>query len=679
MKRFCIGKLISLLLTFTLVFACVEMVSFPVHAASSGTCGANGSNLTWTLDDEGTLTISGTGAMKNYDHTYLGENAPRYVSTAPWGTYNRQGTIKRVIIEDGVTSIGSDAFIWSQGLTNVLIGKSVKTIASYAFCSCRELTYVVIPDSVTSIGSSAFNTCVNRTCVTIGNGVTSVGTCAFTGCTALQDVYYTGTTKQWNAISIAGSNDSLQNATVHYNSTAPESIPTPTRFGVCGADGDNLTWALDDEGLLTISGTSEMADYRSSNSWGSSPWYLSRSSIETVIIEFNITNIGPGAFYNCTSLTSISIPVSVTSVGTGAFTGCTALQDVYYGGTEKQWNAISIANDNNELKNATIHYYGTFVIGEITVNALEQIEVPVLIGANPGFVSAQVKIGYDTERFTLTEVRDAGTIPGATHSPNLTRNPYTLTWENDTATANQTVEDTTVATLVFTVNDGTPSGDYVFTVIPTSNTINKDMEYVTFEGVNGTFSYTCAHTFEQTEVLTAPTCEESGEATFRCAKCGEEENRELPALGHDYRATQTVAPTCTEQGYTVYVCSHDETHTYNADYTDAIGHDYQFIEYTVAPTCETAGTALYRCSRCQAEESRDADALGHDYIETVIPATYYSEGYTLHVCRHDPSHTYKDNFTPIVDDPTAPFLTVTLTSPASSMYLTLVPFARAKV
>ena len=84
MKHFHIGKLISIVLTFALVFTCVQMVSFPIHAASSGTCGADGDNLTWTLDDEGTLTISGTGAMKNYSYYYSPDSYGLYHSTAPW-------------------------------------------------------------------------------------------------------------------------------------------------------------------------------------------------------------------------------------------------------------------------------------------------------------------------------------------------------------------------------------------------------------------------------------------------------------------------------------------------------------------------------------------------------------------------------------------------------------------
>ena len=86
--------------------------------------------------------------------------------------------------------------------------------------------------------------------------------------------------------------------------------------GTCGAEGDNLTWTLDSEGTLTISGTGAMTDY----SYGSkAPWYSSRSSIKSVTIGSGVTTIGNYAFYYCSSLASVTIPDSVTSIGGGAF------------------------------------------------------------------------------------------------------------------------------------------------------------------------------------------------------------------------------------------------------------------------------------------------------------------------------------------------------------------------
>ena len=203
-------KAISVLLCLCLVLSVFTVVPFAASAAevapqeqrvgaSSGTTGG----CTWTLDNNGNLTISGNGAMGDYSSRYSGGT---YITTAPWGA-----NIKTVVIEGGVTSIGGCAFFgctgltsvtipdsvtsigwhafWDcTGLTSVTIPDSVTSIGEYAFYGCKLLTSVTIPDSVTSIGSSAFSGCIGLTSVTIGNRVTSIGDDAFYGCTGLTSV-----------------------------------------------------------------------------------------------------------------------------------------------------------------------------------------------------------------------------------------------------------------------------------------------------------------------------------------------------------------------------------------------------------------------------------------------------------------------------------------------------------
>ena len=80
------------------------------------------------------------------------------------------------------------------------------------------------------------------------------------------------------------------------------------------------------------------------------------TSLSSIVIPDSVTSIDAAAFYGCTSLNSIVIPDSVTSIVDYAFFDCTSLSDVYYTGSEEQWNAIYIGSDNDELKSATIHY-----------------------------------------------------------------------------------------------------------------------------------------------------------------------------------------------------------------------------------------------------------------------------------------------------------------------------------
>ena len=109
------------------------------NAEESGTCGPN---LRWHLTDNGVLTISGKGKM--YDYSVVNE--------APWS----KSDIKRIIIGDGVTTIGVYAFAGCSSLTSVTIPNSVTTIGEEAFLFCRYLTSVTIPNSVTEIGGDAF-------------------------------------------------------------------------------------------------------------------------------------------------------------------------------------------------------------------------------------------------------------------------------------------------------------------------------------------------------------------------------------------------------------------------------------------------------------------------------------------------------------------------------------------
>ena len=172
---------------------------------ASGICGEN---VRWEIACDGTLTISGTGAMTDYT-SYI------YV---PWYAEYRD-VITRVVVTEGVTSIGhyafyyctnitsvtipnsvtfigDYAFYYCTSLTNVTISNSVTFIGNYAFYNCTGLTYVIIPNTVTAIGGYAFYGCTGLTSVTIPASVTEIGECAFCGC-VISEIHYTGTVIEW--------------------------------------------------------------------------------------------------------------------------------------------------------------------------------------------------------------------------------------------------------------------------------------------------------------------------------------------------------------------------------------------------------------------------------------------------------------------------------------------------
>lgn len=141
------------------------LVSLSAYAEKSGICG---DNLEWKLTDEGVLTITGTGEMQDWNDY-----------SSPW--YENE-SVKQVIIGDGVTTIGDNAFESCSSLTSITIPNSVTTIGDYAFSYCRALTSVIISNSVTTIGERTFANCYSLTSVTIPSSVTRIEDGAFSDC-----------------------------------------------------------------------------------------------------------------------------------------------------------------------------------------------------------------------------------------------------------------------------------------------------------------------------------------------------------------------------------------------------------------------------------------------------------------------------------------------------------------
>lgn len=186
---------------------------------------------------------------------------PNSVTSIGNGTFNGCSSLTSITIPDSVTSIGYYAFWDCSGLTSITIPNSVTSIGYVAFSGCTGLTSInvasgnnyysgnngvlfnkkktelirypegksqtsyTIPDSVTSIRGNAFAGCTGLTSIAIPNSVTSIGDWAFDGCTGLKDVYYTGSKDEWKAISVEYDNDSLLNATIHYNCTGEHGSP----------------------------------------------------------------------------------------------------------------------------------------------------------------------------------------------------------------------------------------------------------------------------------------------------------------------------------------------------------------------------------------------------------------------------------------------------------------------
>lgn len=257
-------RALALLLAFLLVAGSSFML-VPRNMVSAET-----GNVDWSWDDNGTLTIFGTGEMKDYSRSSL------LTVTTPWcknyyeddivtikiengvtsiGDYAFFGCTKltNVFIPDSVTRIGENAFGLCKSLTNITIPDSVTSIEYFAFAGCSSLTSIVIPDGVTNIDGAAFQLCTNLTSVTIPDSVISIGESAFFGCSNLKTVYYDGSKEQWRKIDIddlGGANERLHNADIVFaespsdseTSSEPQSSITNSASSV-PAETENATTA----------------------------------------------------------------------------------------------------------------------------------------------------------------------------------------------------------------------------------------------------------------------------------------------------------------------------------------------------------------------------------------------------------------------------------------------------
>ncbi len=320
-------------------------------------------NLHWTLDKEGLLTISGTGTMDDFEmHNHR----------AAWHLYSSD--IKRVVIENGVTSIGA-----------------------FAFEFCGKFTEISIPDTVTVIGEDALNACSSLTEIHVPAGVTVIGEHAFMDNWYLEAIDVDADNPVYSSIDgVLFSKD--QSLLIQYPSAKAGAVYTvPAGVTVIGDDAfrhcSNLTEVNISSGVQKIGrdafdaceNLASVTIPAGVTEIGASAFAICQNLTSAAIPE-GVSTLEMSLFDGCWKLASVSIPASVTKIDEYAFSLCYGLRDVYYHGTEDDWAGIEVEYGNDDLLNAKVHCVSDLVPQLILPASLTTIESEAFQGLPEGIV-----------------------------------------------------------------------------------------------------------------------------------------------------------------------------------------------------------------------------------------------------------------------------------------------------
>ena len=328
-------------------FSDVVSVTYTARPAlvASGKCGDSAS---WKLDADGVLTITGAGPMADYSQ-------PTSDNCAPWRTYAND--IKKVVVQKGVTAIGSYAFASLERVTSVTIPEGVTSIGSSAFENCGLMAYgglgaVTLPEGLTTIGSSAFSGSYMDS-LTLPESLRTIGGAAFEK-------------SHLKTLTIPGGVTSIGNGAFSNSHLTSIQLPDGAQLGAmlfyqCYELTD-VTLPAD----LTVIGDS-MFENCTKLTHVTIPSGVTRiereaftmcGALEEIRLPEGVETIGVIAFSGCVAMTGAYLPRSLTTIESGAFSACRSLTDVYYGGTAAEWLAISVADRNDPLLNAALHCTG---------------------------------------------------------------------------------------------------------------------------------------------------------------------------------------------------------------------------------------------------------------------------------------------------------------------------------
>lgn len=701
MKKRVLSLMLVLLMTLTLI----PLESLAEAAASPGTCGSKGDNLTWALDKEnGVLKISGQGDMADYSE-----------DIAPWD--DKRESLTSVIIKQGVTGIGAGAFCFCTALSTVTLPDSLKRIGDGAFGGCESLTELAIPSSVETIGSGAFSLCTKLekatlpqkltalhdslfegcaglTEVNIPQSVAAIGENAFKGCSSLavtsipdgvktigkeafascaaveelkiptgverigesafkgtniESVIFDGTKERWTAI--GGETSGIDIEKIRHSCDKGSAWFSDGgehwhECSWCGKVSDKAAHEDEGDGTCKVCGA-KLSDVLAEGTLAGLSWSLARSGVLTISGSGELpelANDGTSEPWkkNSDIIIEVVIKSGVTGVGSGAFTGCTALKKVSISDTVKKL-------DLNAFSGCT---------------ALEAFAVE---DGNEAYASA------DGVLFNAGKTLLISCPVGKTDAYTV---PETVTEIEKSAFAASGVESVSMSDAVNAVGEGAFSNcsKLKSAVLPKGL---KELKKSLFSGCSvleaisipdsvktlgeGVFSG-CAALKEVKipgEVTVIPKNAFSG--------CAALESVSIPASVTAIK--EAAFDGCTALKNVTFLGKDDEWSRVTIDgsnealkdaHKSFASHTHSYVDTVTAPTCTANGYTVHKCSCGDTKTDSYTKMLGHsyqggicvrcgvledhkhDFKQTVTAPTCISEGFTTYTCACGES--YKKNY-----------------------------------